>query len=426
MNLLKFCKDLYRVPRSLTGEGVVKTLEYIQNIIPIEIKTVKSGTKIFDWVVPPEWNINDAYVVELNSGKKVIDLQSHNLHIVGYSTPIDDIFTFEELEKNLYYLKNQPEAIPYITSYYTKKWGFCLSYSQFNKLDRNSKFKVVIDSSFNENGSLTYGELLINGQSEEEIFFSSYVCHPQMVNNELSGPAILSSIAEKFQATNNYFSMRFVLIPETIGSLVYLSENLKELKKNVIAGFNISCVGDERMWGYLPSRKGVSYTDKIAKFVLKQEKIKYKLFSWVDDRGSDERQYCMPGIDLPVVCITRSKWDEYEEYHTSLDDFNFVTEKGLNESLELYIKVIEIINTNHFYKTNVLGEPQLVKRNLYPKVSDKKTWQKVKNMINVISFCDGENDLIDICETLKIEYSECISIIKLYESLNLIEIKSKI
>jgi aminopeptidase-like protein len=425
MNLLKFCKDLYRIPRSITGEGIVKTLKYIQNIIPIEIKTVKSGTKVFDWIIPPEWNINDAYVIELNSGKKVIDFQSHNLHVVGYSIPIDSIFTFEELEKNLYYLEDQPEAIPYITSYYSKKWGFCLSYKQFNKLDRNSKYKVVIDSSFNENGCLTYGELLIKGQSEEEIFFSSYICHSQMVNNELSGPAILSAIAEKFQVTDNYFSMRFILIPETIGSLAYLSENLKELKKNVIAGFNISCVGDERMWGYLPSRKGVSYTDKVAKFVLKQEKINYKSFSWIDDRGSDERQYCMPGVDLPVVCITRSKWDEYEEYHTSLDDFNLVTEKGLNESLKLYLKIIETINTNHFYETNVIGEPQLGRRNLYPKVSDKKTWQKVKNLINIISFCDGKNDLIDICELLKIQYSECISIIKLYESLDLIEIKPK-
>ncbi len=425
MNLLKFCKDLYRIPRSITGEGIVKTLKYIQNIIPIEIKTVKSGTKVFDWIIPPEWNINDAYVVELNSGKKVIDFQSHNLHVVGYSIPIDSIFTFEELEKNLYYLEGQPEAIPYITSYYSKKWGFCLSYKQFNKLDRNSKYKVVIDSSFNENGSLTYGELLIKGQSEEEIFFSSYICHSQMANNELSGPAVLSAIAEKFQVTDNYFSMRFILIPETIGSLAYLSENLKELKKNVIAGFNISCVGDERMWGYLPSRKGDSYTDKVAKFVLKQEKINYKSFSWIDDRGSDERQYCMPGVDLPLVCITRSKWDEYEEYHTSLDDFNLVTEKGLNESLKLYLKIIETINTNHLYKTNVIGEPQLGRRNLYPKVSDKKTWQKVKNLINIISFCDGENDLIDICELLKIQYSECVSIIKLYESLDLIEIKPK-
>jgi aminopeptidase-like protein len=411
MDLIKFCEDLYKLPRSLTGKGVVKTLEYIQEIIPLEIKKVKSGTKVFDWTVPPEWNIRDGYVIEVSTGRKVIDFKLHNLHVVGYSEPIEDEISFEELEKNLYFLRDQPDAIPYITSYYSKRWGFCLSFNDFQKLDRNSKFKVFIDSEFKEDGHLHYGELLIKGEVEEEIFFSSYVCHPQMVNNELSGPSVLTGIAKHYNSIENYYSKRFVLVPETIGSLVYLNSNLSMMKDRIIAGFNISCVGDERMWGYLPSRNGGTLTDKLVKFVFKDLGIDYKRFCWYEDRGSDERQYCMPGIDLPVVNVTRSKWDEYEEYHTSLDNFDLVTKKGLDESLDFYLKCLNVLENNRKYTLKVLGEPQLGKRGLYPTVSDKNTWIKVKNLCNVISMLDGKNDLIDICEFLNISFKECHEII---------------
>ena len=411
MDLLNFCKDLYQIPRSITGKGVVMTLEYIQEIIPLEIKQVKSGTKVFDWTVPPEWNIRDGYVIEVSTGKKVIDFKSHNLHVVGYSEPIQDELSFEELERNLYYLKDQPDAIPYITSYYSKRWGFCLSFNDFKKLDKNSRYKVFIDSEFKEDGDLTYGELIIKGKVDEEIFFSSYVCHPQMVNNELSGPSVLTGIAESLLKKNNYYSYRFVLIPETIGSLVYLNSNLSIMKAKIIAGFNISCVGDERMWGYLPSRNGMTLTDKLVKLIFKDLGIDYKKFCWYEDRGSDERQYCMPGIDLPVVNVTRSKWDEYDEYHTSLDNFDLVTKKGLEESLDFYLKCINVLENNRIYTLKVLGEPQLGKRGLYPTVSEKNAWIKVKNLSNVISMCDGENDLIDICETLGISFDECLAII---------------
>ena len=397
IDLLKFCKDLYKLPRSLTGKGVVKTLEYIQEIIPIEIKQVKSGTKVFDWTVPPEWNIRDGYVIEISTGKKVIDFKSHNLHVVGYSEPIQDELSFEELERNLYYLKDQPDAIPYITSYYSKRWGFCLSFNDFKKLDKNSRFRVFIDSEFKENGNLTYGELIIKGEVEEEIFFSSYVCHPHMVNNELSGPSVLTGIAQHYISGENYYTKRFVLVPETIGSLVYLNSNLAIMKDKIIAGFNISCVGDQRMWGYLPSRNGMTLTDKLVKFVFKDLGIKYKKFCWYEDRGSDERQYCMPGIDLPVVNVTRSKWDEYQEYHTSLDNFDLVTKKGLDQSFDFYLNCVKVLEVNRKYVLKVLGEPQLGKRGLYPNVSHKNTWIKVKTLCNVISMCDGENDLIDIC-----------------------------
>ena len=411
MNLIDFCKDLYKIPRSLTGKGVNESLEYIQNYIPIEIKKVKSGTKVFDWTVPPEWNIYDAYVLDIKSNKKVIDFKKHNLHLMGYSIPINEIMSYDQLKNNLYYLKDQPNAIPYVTSYYKRRWGFCLSYNDFKSLDKKSKYKVVVNSELDENGHLTYGEFKIKGKVDEEIFFSSYICHPQMVNNELSGPSVFTGIANYYISRENHYSKRFVLIPETIGSLVYLNSNLSNMKNRIIAGFNISCVGDERMWGYLPSRNGDTLTDKLVKFVFKDLGIDYKQFCWYEDRGSDERQYCMPGIDLPVVNVTRSKWDEYEEYHTSLDNFDLVTKKGLDESLDFYLKCVEVLENNRKFKLKVLGEPQLGKRGLYPTISDKDTWIKVKNLCNVISMCDGQNDLIDICEFLNISFKECHEII---------------
>lgn len=406
MDLIKFCKDLYRIPRSLTGKGVVETLEYIQKIIPLELKQVKSGTKVFDWTVPPEWNIRDGYVIENSTGKKVIDFKSHNLHVVGYSKPINDEITFEELEKNLYYIKDQPNAIPYITSYYSKRWGFCLSFNDFQKLDKNSDFKVFIDSDFKEDGDLTYGELLIRGEVEEEIFFSSYVCHPQMVNNELSGPCVLTAIAQSLLKKSNYYSYRFVLIPETIGSVVYLSKNIDALKKKVKGGFNISCVGDERGWGLVPSRYGNNISDKIAEYILKKNKPNFIKYSWLD-RGSDERQYCAPGVDLPISSITRTKFGEYPEYHTSLDNFDVVTDKALNESLTIYLMCVDLFEKNRFNpKVKVLCEPQLGKRGLYPEISTKDSGEVVKNMMNFISYCDGTNSILEISDICKIDFNE--------------------
>tara|TARA_B100000963_G_scaffold360524_1_gene391725 strand:+ start:13110 stop:14375 length:1266 start_codon:yes stop_codon:yes gene_type:complete len=406
MDLLNFCKDLYQIPRSLTGKGVVETLKYIQKIIPLEIKQVKSGTKVFDWTIPPEWNIRQAYIVDLNTNEKVIDFQNHNLHVVGYSTPIDTEVGYEELLEHLYYSKDQPDAIPYITSYYYERWGFCLTFNQLKSLDKKTKYRVYIDSELNSKGNLTYGEYLIKGESDQEIFFSSYICHPQMVNNELSGPAILTGLANYLSKRNNHFSYRFVLIPETIGSITYLSKNLSHLKNHVFGGFNLTCLGDERSWGFIPSRYGNNISDRIAKKVLKEKIGEFIEYSWLD-RGSDERQYCSPGVDLPISSVTRSKYGEYPEYHTSLDNFDVVTEKGLNESLEFYLNCIEVFEKNTVYpKINVLCEPQLGKRGLYPTISRKESGKIVKKMMNFISYCDGTNSLLDISEICNISFEE--------------------
>jgi aminopeptidase-like protein len=406
MDLIKFCEDLYKIPRSLTGKGVDDSLKYIQKYIPLEIKKVKSGSQVFDWTVPPEWNIRSGYILNISTGEKVIDFENHNLHVIGYSEPVNLELSYKELINNIYYLEDHPEAIPYITSYYSKRWGVCMSFNQFKELDKSSKYKVFIDSDFNEDGNLTYGELLIKGEVEEEIFFSSYICHPQMVNNELSGPAVLSGIVDFLKNKSTYYSYRFVLIPETIGSIVYLSKNLELLKKNVFGGYNISCVGDERSWGLIPSRYGNNLSDRIAEHTLKRHYPDFIKYSWLD-RGSDERQYCSPGVDLPISSITRSKFGEYPEYHTSLDNFDLVTEKGLNDSLLLYLKCIDIFEKNRFYpKVNVFCEPQLGKRGLYPNISTKESGKIVKNMMNFISYCDGSNSILEISEICGIDFEE--------------------
>lgn len=406
IDLIKFCKNLYKIPRSLTGKGVDDTLKYIQKYIPIEIKKVKSGSKAFDWTVPPEWNIREGYILNMSNGEKVIDFQNHNLHVLGYSEPVELELSYEELINKIYYLEDQPEAIPYVTSYYSKRWGFCMSFNQFKKLDKSCKYKVFIDSDLNEDGNLTYGELLIKGEVEKEIFFSSYICHPQMANNELSGPAVLTGIAKFLKNKSNYYSYRFVLIPETIGSIVYLSKNLDLLKKNVIGGFNITCVGDERSWGLVPSRYGNNISDKIGEYILKTYHPNFIKYSWLD-RGSDERQYCAPGVDLPISSITRSKYGEYPEYHTSLDNFDVVTQKGLNESLEIYLKCIDIFEKNRFSpKIKIHCEPQLGKRGLYPNISIKKSAYSIKNMTNFISYCDGKNSILEISNLCKIDFEE--------------------
>lgn len=422
MDLIKFCEDLYRIPRSITGNGVLKTLNYIKEYIPLEIKTIRSGTKVFDWVIPPEWNINYAFIIDLSTNEKVIDLANHNLHVVGYSKPIDKIISFHELKKNLHYLEDRPDAIPYITSYYYKRWGFCLSYNQFKKLNTKTKYRVVIDSSFNEDGNLTYGELYIRGKTDKEIFISSYICHSQMVNNELSGPSVLTSLAKKIIKKSNYYSYRFILIPETIGSIAYLSKNLTQLKKNVFAGFNISCVGDNRMWGLVPSRYGNSISDKVAKYVLKNNVSKFKLFTWLD-RGSDERQYCSPGVDLPICSITRSKWDEYPEYHTSDDNFDIVKKKFLEESLDIYLKCIDILEKRKliFPLVKIKCEPQLGKRGLYHTMKTKNTSKEYRNLKNFISYCDGTNTILDIAELCKINIRKANSFHEILVENNLIE-----
>lgn len=409
--------DLFPINRSLTGHGVRQTLQYIKNIIPeMEINEVPSGTKCFDWTVPQEWNCDDAYILDPD-GNKICDFKVNNLHVVGYSTPIDKEVDLEELKEHLYWIEDQPTAIPYITSYYSPRWGFCLSFNEFKKLKKGT-YKVKINSELID-GSLTYGEVKLRGESDKEIFLSTYVCHPSMANNELSGPVVTTALVKFIKSLKDRkYSYRIVFIPETIGSITYISRNIDNMKKNIIAGFNISCVGDDRCFSYIPSRYGNSLSDKVSKHVLKN--IDYVEYSFLD-RGSDERQYCSPGVDLPIATICRTKYGQYPEYHTSLDDLTLISPTGLYGGYEKLMKAIELLEKNNYYKVNVSCEPQLGKRGLYPTISTKETGAIVRDMMNFIAYADGNNDLIDIANIIGVQAEDLYDIVDDMKRANLIE-----
>ena len=355
LKIYNLAKEIWSYPRSLTGKGNVKTLQRFAKICPnLNIKYVRSGQKFYDWKIPDEWNVKEAYIIDPN-GKKICDFSKNNLHLVGYSTPIDKIISLKDLKPHLHTLKNQKNAIPYVTSYYLKNWGFCLSQNQKNKL-KEGKYRVKINSTLKK-GKLHYGEILIKGKIKKEIFLSTYICHPSLANNEISGMTLgifLSNWINKLK--NKRYSYRIIFIPETIGSIMYISKN-----KN----FN-----------------------------------KYK---WVD-RGGDERQYCSAGVDLPVATLMRTKYGEYKEYHTSLDKLGtVVTAKGLGESFNIYTKIIEALENNNKLKFKIFCEPFLSKRNIYPTIHDAPNSEimiTADMLRHILSYADGNNDLIDIANLL--------------------------
>jgi len=411
-------RKLFPICRSITGDGVRKTLSIIKQYIPINVHEVPTGTKVFDWTVPKEWNIKDAYVMDKN-GKKIVDFKKNNLHVVGYSVPVKKTLALSELQKYLYSLPDQPNAIPYVTSYYKKMWGFCISHKDRERL-KEGKYRVFIDSELKE-GSLTYGELIIPGKSKKEIFLSTYVCHPSMANNELSGPAVTTALVEWILSRKREYTYRIIFIPETIGSISYLSENLEGMKKHVIAGFNITCVGDDKVYSYLPTIKGDTYADKVALNILSFKHPGFIKWTYLD-RGSDERQYNSPGVDLPVGSIMRSKYGTYPEYHTSLDDLSFVSPKGLMGAFNVLRECLKLIEENRKYKINCFGEPQLGKRGLYPTISTKSSAKEVEGMMNFIAFANGENDLVDISNSINLPVWELYPIIKKLMKVNLLTV----
>lgn len=402
--------DLFPICRSLSGPGVRETLGYLKERVPqMEIHSVPTGTKVFDWTVPEEWHVREAYI-EDETGKRIVDFQNHNLHLVGYSIAIDEIVDLEELQKHLYSLPDQPDAIPYITSYYSKRWGFCLTENQRKNLT-SGKYHVFIDADLKD-GVLNYGEVIIPGEVEEEVFISTYICHPSMANNELSGPVVTTAIACWLNSLEQpHYTYRIVFIPETIGSITYTSLNLEQMQKRIIAGFNVTCIGDDRAYSFLPSRAGDTISDRIVQHVLSNIDENYKSYSWLE-RGSDERQYCAPGIDLPIASIMRSKYGEYPEYHTSLDDLELVTSTGLAGGFDATRQCIEVLEANIKPKITVLGEPQLGKRGLYPTLSTKESGALVRTMMNMISYSDGEHDLITIAEKTGAPVSELLPIVE--------------
>lgn len=413
-----FAETLFPIHRSITGDGVRETLSLIQDMLPeLTIHEVPSGTDVFDWTVPPEWNIRDAYILD-PGGKKIVDFQDSNLHVVGYSIPVDRTLSLTDLQKHLHSLPDQPDAIPYITSYYKKRWGFCLRHSLRERLPAGT-YRAVIDSELKP-GSLTYGELIIPGERKEEIFLSTYICHPSLANNEISGPSVTAFLARWIRSQPRKYTFRIIFIPETIGSITYLSRNLPDMKANIIAGFNVTCVGDNRTYSYLPSRAENTLADQVARHVLGHKHPDYQTYSYLD-RGSDERQYCSPGVDLPVASVMRSKYRAYPEYHTSLDNMDLISPEGLAGAYDVLKTCLEYLEANEMYQTTVLCEPQLDKRGLYPTLSTRKSHQKVKDMMNLLAYADGERSLLEIAEKIQVPMGDLIPIVKQLEEKTLLK-----
>jgi len=394
----RLARTLWPLNRSVTGDGVRETLSIIKRLhLPdLTVHEVPTGTPVFDWMVPKEWRIREAYIVT-PSGQRICNLADNNLHVVGYSVPVDRVLPLGELEQHLHSLPDRPNSIPFVTSYYQERWGFCLTHDQRTQL-QPGLYRVFIDSELFA-GSLTYGELMLPGATSQEVFLSTDVCHPSMANNELSGPTVTTFLAKWLMAqASRRYTYRIVFVPETIGSITYVSRHLDWLKAHVIAGFNVACVGDERAYSYLPSRNGRTLSDAVAKHVLKWIDPVFTSYTWAD-RGSDERQYCSPGVDLPIASIMRSKFDRYPEYHTSLDDLiHVVTPAGLEGGYNALRLALEAIERHCHPRLTVLCEPQLGRRGLYPQLSTPEAGSGVPLILNLITWADGTKSLIEIAD----------------------------
>ncbi|EHP1536011.1 DUF4910 domain-containing protein [Campylobacter jejuni] len=408
--------ELFPIPRSITGQGFRASLEILNKTLGggmLKFHSIKSGTKVFDWIVPDEWNVKEAYIIT-PEGEKICDFKKHNLHLLNYSEAIDQEIELEELQDHLYSIEEMPDAIPYVTSYYKRRWGFCLTHNERKKL-KKGKYKVYINAKHDENGVLDYADFILPStqNSKDEILISTYLCHPSMANNELSGPVVAIFLAKwLLSLKERKYNYRFVIIPETIGSIVYLSKHLEHLKKYVKAGFVLSCLGDDHAYSLIHTPKENTLSDKVALHTLKN-KENFKAFSFLD-RGSDERQYNAPLVNLGIVGVCRTRYGDYDGYHNSKDDLNFISEKGLMGGLSSIQEMILNLEINAVYENTIVCEPNLGKRGLYHTLS---TANDIPLACNFLAYCDGENDIIDIANILNMqayEFKELLEKIKFY------------
>jgi aminopeptidase-like protein len=387
-------KRLYPICRSITGNGVRQTLKIIKGHIPIEIREVPTGTKAFDWTIPKEWNIKDAYVKD-SKGKKIIDFKKSNLHVLNYSIPIHKKMSLKELKEHIFTLPEHPDWVPYHTSYYKENWGFCMAHNAFRRL-KEGTYEVVIDSSL-ENGHLSYGELYIKGSTKDEIIFSCYTCHPSLCNDNLSGVVIITFLAKSLLGKKLKHSYRFLFIPETIGAITWLSRN-EDKVSNIKGGLVALCLADPSRSTYKKSRRGNAVIDKVTEKVLTDSKQPFVLMDFTPAYGSDERQFCSPGFNLPVGSLMRTPPSEFPEYHTSADNLGFIKPEWLADSFEKYLKVIFTLENNETYlNLNPKCEPQLGKRGLYEILGAQKSgYEKEIALLWVLNLSDGTNSLLDI------------------------------
>ena len=399
--LHRFATELYPICRSITGDGVRRTLAMIADRIPLEISEVPSGTGVFDWTVPKEWNVRDAYVKD-EAGRRVVDFQQNSLHLLNYSTPIRTKLSLDKLKDHLFTLPEHADWIPYRTSYYESKWGFCLSHKKMLSLGVGN-YEICIDTTL-ENGSLTYGECYLPGRSSQEVLISIHVCHPSLANDNLSGVTVATSLAELLAGVDRRYSYRFLFIPGTIGAITWLARN-RDVAGRVKHGLVLTCVGDAGGFHYKKSRRGDSEIDHAAAQVLRHCGEPFEVLDF-SPYGYDERQYCSPGFNLPVGCLMRSVWGTFPEYHTSADNLDFIKPASLAGSLHVCAAILDVLENNlRYVNQNPYCEPQLGKRNLYRSTGGQSIGQEINARLWVLNFSDGEHSLLDIAERSDIPFS---------------------
>ena len=400
-DLHKFATCLYPICRSITGDGIRQTLAIIQKRIPLQTIAVPTGTQVFDWIVPKEWNIQDAYVAD-SSGKRVVDFRKCNLHVMNYSVPVHATLPVSDLRPHLFTIPEHPDWIPYRTSYYKEEWGFCLSHNEMLTLHDQEEYEVCIDSTLAD-GYLNYGECYLPGQTTDEILISCHACHPSLANDNLSGLAVATALAEFLSTCDLRYSYRFLFIPGTIGAITWLAQN-KEKVRNIRGGLVLTCLGDAGGFHYKKSRQGGSEIDKAAAHVLKIEGRFAEILEF-SPYGYDERQYCSPGFDLPIGCLMRSVWGSFPEYHTSADNLDFIQPPQLAESLRMCVAIVDVLENNRRYRNlNPYCEPQLGRRNLYCSTGGHSIGEEINARLWVLNLSDGEHSLLDIAERSGISF----------------------
>ena len=397
-------RKLYPISRSITGEGVRTTLRTVQQHIPLEIVEVPSGTKVFDWTVPPEWNIKDAYVKN-RQGERIVDFRKCNLHVVGYSVPIHAKLTLSELKPHLFTIPERPDWIPFRTSFYHKNWGFCLSHKQFSEL-MEEEYEILIDSTLTESGTLTYGECYLPGKTKDEVLVSTHVCHPSLCNDNLSGISVATLLARTVATWDRQYSYRFLFIPTTIGSITWLATH-EDIVPFVKHGLVLTGLGDTGKVTYKKSRRGEAVIDRVMKHVLKHSGQDHRIIDFMP-YGYDERQFCSPGFDLSVGSFMRTPHGEYPEYHTSADNLDLVSPSSLGASYEHCLNVFSALEHNHTYlNLNPKCEPQLGKRGLYRAIAGQQEKQaRELALLWVLNLSDGTHSLLDIAERSGMPFPE--------------------
>lgn len=393
--MLELIAELYPICRSITGEGIRETLRHVARRIPLELREVPSGTRVLDWNVPREWNIHDAYIKD-SAGNRVVDFARHNLHVVNYSVPVHARLSLSDLRQHLFTLPEHPEWIPYRTSYYSETWGFCLSHNQLCEL-KDDTYEVYIGSKLAD-GHLTYGEHVLHGQSNEEVLISTHACHPSLCNDNLSGIALATLLAEHMSKVTRRYTYRFVYVPGTIGSLTWLALNEASVGQ-IRHGLVLAGVGDAGHPTYKRSRRGNAEIDDAMEHVLRHSGQPYDVQEFLP-YGYDERQYCSPGFDLPVGCFSRTPYGQYPEYHTSADNLDFVKPQSLADSFAKCLAVLNVLEHNGRYVNQCpKGEPQLGRRALYTTIGgqpDAKAYQLA--LLWVLNLSDGEHTLLDVAK----------------------------